>query len=796
MRVLREGRTIKSSNDAVELIQSGKMAGRLGGKRFLPQWLQDDTKTFQDLVGLTLDIIGPDPNVAGDEVIQFMIKASTTGPDRWLAVIENVPDVLVELSKAFTAQWFTKSPEWQARLQTLIEDETYDQEAWHNLEKDIQGAYAKRNAKKHKAITNVNLLYDTLYDDGAWKLFTPKCFEGDVELASHMYPFGDEPYTKARWCTAADKRYYEAYTNNGTNKLYVIQRWIGGKYKGAWQIAFGDGHIEFMDKNDDPRYETVKRAPKELLEKIICDHPSCRFFGFNLAELFELLPEGSHKINNVFNTYTRTIIRVRPDLFKKIDNYYLNNNGDLVYFEDVDDDDPSLNELRLTNEVKTFLDLDWDSERCFDKYKKVYVPKSLDEQKLPFGGHSRVESIEFEEGYTTIPRGCLAHCNKLREVKLPSTLKKIGENAFYHDTSLAHIDLPAGLETIEGNAFEYTGLVEVTVPETVTHIGNYAFSRNENLIKAVLPKKVLEVGYAIFENCSKLEYCENFEQLLGIDRSFSGCNNLDLGDLLSTVDRIPAEHFERNTEISEVVLKDNIKIIGSRAFMYSSITKFVADANLEVIESEAFSRCKSLKIVDLSKATKLTTIQTEAFYNSGIETIILPSGVANIGRSAFEDCVNLKSVDLGDSLRILNKSTFKGCENLTDVKLPSTLRQVGGDVFKHCTSLTHIDFPPKLFNIGDEAFTDTGLTEVHLPKRLARIQLRCFTRCKDLTKVEFSTNLAEIERDAFEYCEKLTKLVPYGDLEDYDLKDEVLFTTGCFSETPLNAEFEPLYIGD
>ena len=797
MRVLREGRTIKSGNDAVELVQNGKMAGRLGGKRFLPQWIQDDTKTFQDLVGLTLDTIGPDPNVAGDEAIQFMIKCSTQGPEKWLAVIENNPDTIVELSRAFTAQWF-KSPEWEEKRQKLITTTEYVASDWHNMEKDIQEYRAARQAKKGKAVTNVNLLYDTLYDDGAWKLFTPKCFEGDVELASHMYPFGSvsEPYTKARWCTATDKRYYETYTNKGVNKLYVIQRWIGGKYKGAWQIAFDDAHIEFMDKNDDPHYETVKRAPKELLEKIICDHPSCRFFGFNLAELFKLLPEGSHKINNVFNTYTRTIIRVRPDLFKKIDNYYLNNSGALVYFADVADDDPSLNELRLTNEVKTFLDLDWDSERQFDKYKKIYVPKSLDGQKLPFGSHPLVESIEFEEGYTVIPRGCLTHCDKLREVKLPSTLKKIGENAFYNTTSLVHIDLPVGLETIEGNAFKYTGLVEVTIPETVTHIGNYAFSRNENLIKAILPKKVLEVGYAIFENCLKLEYCENFEQLLGIDRSFSGCNNLDLGDLLSTVDRIPAEHFERNTEISEVVLKDNIKTIGSRAFIGSSITKFVADANLEVIEGGAFSRCKSLKVVDLSKATKLTTIQSEAFYNSGIETIILPSSVVNLGRGAFENCVNLKSIDLGDSLRILNKSTFESCENLTDVKLPSTLRQIGRDVFKYCKSLTHIDFPPKLFNIGEDAFSSTGLIELHLPKRLARISLRCFARCKELTKVEFSTNLSEVGYEAFEYCEKLTKLVPYGDLEDYDLKDEILFTNRCFAGTPLNAEFEPLYIGD
>ena len=795
MRLLREGRTIKNSNDAVELVQNGKMAGRLGGKRFLPQWIQDDTKTFQDLVGLTLDIIGPDPNVAGDETIQFMIKCSSQGPEKWLTVIENSPDTLVELSRAFTAQWF-KNPEWEEKRQKLITTAEYVATDWHNMEKDIQEYRAARQAKKGKTITNVNLLYDTLYDDGSWKLFTPKCFEGDVELASHMYPFGDEPYTKARWCTAADKRYYDTYTNSDKNKLYVIQRWIGGKYKGAWQIAFDETHIEFMDKNDEPHYETVKRAPKELLEKIVCDHPGCMFFGVDLATLFELLPEGSHKINNIFNTRVAAIIRARPDLFKRIDNYYINGSGAIVYFEEVDADDPSLNELRFTNEVTSFLDLDLASQRRLDQYKKMYIPKNLDNQRIPLRGYSKMESIEFEEGYTTIPGGCLAQCKELKNVKLPSTLKKIGKNAFYNNTSLTHIDLPEGLEVIEDSAFEHTGLVEVTIPETVTCIDNYAFRHNEELIKVVLPKKLQDAGHAIFEDCFKLEYCENFEQLLGIDRSFAACNNLDLGDLLSTVDRIPADHFKRSTDISEVVLKDNIRVVGVGAFMYSSITKFVADANLEVIESEAFSRCSSLKVVDLSKATKLTTIQSEAFYGSGVETIILPNSVANLGKGVFENCVNLRSADLGGSLKILSRSTFQSCSSLTDVKLPSTLRQIGGEAFRYCKSLTHIDLPPKLFNIGDEAFSGAGLTEVHLPKRLARIPNRCFVRCKDLTKVEFSTNLAEIERYAFEYCEKLTKLVPYGDLEDYDLKDEILFTMGCFSETPLNTEFEPLYIDD
>lgn len=123
------------------------MAGRLGGKRFLPQWIQDDTKTFQDLVGLTLDTIGPDPSVAGDEAIQFMIKCSSQSPEKWLAVIENNPDTIVELSRAFTAQWF-KSPEWEEKRQKLITATKYVADDWHNMEKDIQEYRAARQAKK------------------------------------------------------------------------------------------------------------------------------------------------------------------------------------------------------------------------------------------------------------------------------------------------------------------------------------------------------------------------------------------------------------------------------------------------------------------------------------------------------------------------------------------------------------------------------------------------------------------------------------------------------------------------
>ena len=76
--ILQEKRSIKTGKDAVDLLQSGKLAGQLGGKKFIPSWIVEDPKTFEDLVNLTLDILGKDANIASDEVIQLLIKYSFT----------------------------------------------------------------------------------------------------------------------------------------------------------------------------------------------------------------------------------------------------------------------------------------------------------------------------------------------------------------------------------------------------------------------------------------------------------------------------------------------------------------------------------------------------------------------------------------------------------------------------------------------------------------------------------------------------------------------------------------------
>lgn len=79
---LQEKRTMLSGKDAVALLQSGKLAGRLGGRKFIPKWVVEDPFIFEDLVDTTLLLFDDDPNTASDEVIQYLMKCCFKDPDK------------------------------------------------------------------------------------------------------------------------------------------------------------------------------------------------------------------------------------------------------------------------------------------------------------------------------------------------------------------------------------------------------------------------------------------------------------------------------------------------------------------------------------------------------------------------------------------------------------------------------------------------------------------------------------------------------------------------------------------
>lgn len=97
---------------------------------------------------------------------------------------------------------------------------------------------------------------------------------------------------------------------------------------------------------------------------------------------------------------------------------------------------------------------------------------------------------------------------KLTKANIPSTVKKIGENAFAY-TGIRHITLPEGLEIIESGVFANSYLQDtLVIPSTVTQIRENAFANCRMLTAVILPAGLQGIMGDAFGGCSSLDYIE------------------------------------------------------------------------------------------------------------------------------------------------------------------------------------------------------------------------------------------------------------------------------------------------
>ncbi len=106
----------------------------------------------------------------------------------------------------------------------------------------------------------------------------------------------------------------------------------------------------------------------------------------------------------------------------------------------------------------------------------------------------------------------------LEKVVLPSTIKCIGQRAFYYCAHLVDINLPEGLERIEDQAIQTASHLKITsVPSTLTYVGRGGFADQYDTTELYLPEGVTYIGKQAFYSDSKLEklYIPGSVEVLG-----------------------------------------------------------------------------------------------------------------------------------------------------------------------------------------------------------------------------------------------------------------------------------------
>lgn len=480
----------------------------------------------------------------------------------------------------------------------------------------------------------------------------------------------------------------------------------------------------------------------------------------------------------------------------------------LFYYQLID------NELHITRayEDKHFKengDLDY-SDRCMITSLEIPESLSVDGYNYP---------VTHIDGSVWEGSGAFKDCKNLASVQLPSSLKSIGDKAFEGCSSLTYVLLPAGLEYLGSNAFggcsalkgvnipkdchthqyageqaypgpfantpalasvalengrtridngffEYSGITAVTIPDSVTEIGSYAFYSTVNLDTVsfadnpglqkigwkafcksgvssfLMPDSVNFVDVGAFADCSQLATvrmsasmtCNSYQTERGYDTGvFAGC-----------------------TALTNIIFPNGLEKIGRCWFFDAAITSITIPASVTEIESDAFRYCLNLSEVRFEEGCSLERIGSTAFrMTTALEELDFPKTLKTLDVKAFESS-GLRDVVLPDSLETMHYGAFNGCANLTSVTIPAGMTYEWGDnngAFEGSNSLKTVVFKPGVTKIDHGLFGwNEGLESIEIPEGVTYIGRRAFRRAYNLKTVTFPDSLSIIDSEAFSDC--------------------------------------------
>ena len=158
----------------------------------------------------------------------------------------------------------------------------------------------------------------------------------------------------------------------------------------------------------------------------------------------------------------------------------------------------------------------------------------------------RVNWVIIEPGVTSIGDYSLFYAN-IKEISIPESVTRIGEEAFGSCHRLESIELPSGLTEIKNDVFSGCDSLEsIELPPGLTEIGNDVFYSCNLLDNVVIPESVPRIGDGAFESCKNLRNLTLQEGLTEIeDSAFEGCDSLEEIVLPFTVSRVGDTAFSR-----------------------------------------------------------------------------------------------------------------------------------------------------------------------------------------------------------------------------------------------------------
>lgn len=306
--------------------------------------------------------------------------------------------------------------------------------------------------------------------------------------------------------------------------------------------------------------------------------------------------------------------------------------------------------------------------------------------------------------------------NMVTEYATPATTRVIKDNSMRNNSLLASVTLNEGLEVIGVGAFNVCRFTEITIPASVTEIGQRAFTSNPKLAEF----KVAEGNkhYAVFNK------------------------------FLCTID---GKTLLQGLNIEDVVIPESVENIDEYAFYNMSSIKTVKLSNARYVGQSAFYSGR--QITDIDFGTSLETIDNMAFmYCTSVKEIVFPSTLRTISnKQAFLGCTMLERLVLNEGIEKIGDGAFLMCIALKEVYIPGSVKEMGEAIFSNCPSLESVEFGEGMLTIGSSCvYSNSGLKRVKMPDSVVDIKDFAFGECPAIEEINIPASLETVGAAAFQ----------------------------------------------